>query len=169
MWCYLSFKPITSCLTSLRIHQTKINSKYAMAGDWWEWHRDYTFWKKDDDMPEPNVLTAMIFLNNVNKFNGPMLFIPGSHKVDTVLSEENDPAAVSGNDQFKAYQTSTSYMSALTANLKYTLKQYTIAEWAEKNGIQSAKGKAGSVMFFHGNVFMLRQITYLPGTDIRFW
>ncbi|HYC27567.1 MAG TPA: phytanoyl-CoA dioxygenase family protein, partial [Chitinophagaceae bacterium] len=44
------------------IHQTKINSKHAMLGDWWEWHQDYTYWKYDDGMPRPDVLTAMIYL-----------------------------------------------------------------------------------------------------------
>ncbi|HYF31637.1 MAG TPA: phytanoyl-CoA dioxygenase family protein [Chitinophagaceae bacterium] len=137
------------------IHQTKINCKHAMVGDWWEWHQDYTFWKQDDGMPEPEVLTAMIFLNDANEFNGPMLLIPGSHKAGVVDSEENKPAghADANSEWFSDYQNSTTYMSALTADLKYTLKRKTIADWARRKGIVAAKGKAGSVLFFHGNVF----------------
>lgn len=140
--------------TEVYAHQTKINSKYAMVGDWWEWHRDYTFWKRDDGMPEPNVLTAMIFLNDVNDYNGPLLLIPATHNVESLIAEDNGQAIPSGDDKwFKEYQSSTTYMSALTSNLKYTVKQNDIAKWATKYGIQSAKGPAGSVLFFHGNVF----------------
>jgi len=136
------------------IHQTKINTKHAMVGDWWEWHQDYTFWKLDDGMKEPDVLTAMIYLNDVNEFNGPMLLIPGSHKAGVLDRERNDTGTGGAEDKwFQDYQKSTSYMSALTANLKYTLKQYTIAKWAEEKGIRSSKAPAGSVLFFHGNVF----------------
>ncbi len=55
-----------------------------MVGDWWEGHQDYTYWKKDDGMPEPNVLTAMIFLNDVTEFNGQMLLIPKSHMAGVI-------------------------------------------------------------------------------------
>jgi ectoine hydroxylase len=134
------------------IHQTKLNSKHAMVGDWWEWHQDYTFWQQDDGMPRPQVLTAMIFLNDITEFNGPMLLIPGSQAAGVVDATENISASVDA-DWFTEYQQSTSYMSALTADLKYTLKQQTIAYWASRNGMQAAKGPAGSVLFFHGNVF----------------
>lgn len=133
------------------IHQTKLNTKQALLGDWWEWHQDYTFWKQDDGMPECNVLTAMIFLNEVNEFNGPMLLIPGSHKAGTVDGDENAPEGA--EDWYAEYQHSTSYMSALTSDLKYTLKQSTLAKWVKQKGIVSAKGNAGDVLFFHGNVF----------------
>ncbi|MGO4294296.1 phytanoyl-CoA dioxygenase family protein [Chitinophaga sp. RAB17] len=135
-------------------HQTKINSKSAMIGDWWEWHQDYTFWKNDDGMQTPDVLTAMIYLSDTNEFNGPMLLIPGSHKTGTVNDEENSaPNGDNDNEWFENYKASTFYMTALTADLKYTLKQHEIARWAERKGIVSAKGPAGSVLFFHGNVF----------------
>jgi ectoine hydroxylase len=135
------------------IHQTKINCKHAMLGDWWEWHQDYTFWQQDDGMPKPDVLTAMIFLNDATEVNGPLLLIPGSHKAGVKDSEENKPAGATGTDWFNQYQQSTTYMSALTADLKYTLKQRTIADWAMRKGICSAKAKAGAVLFFHGNMF----------------
>lgn len=140
--------------TDVYAHQTKINSKSAMTGDWWEWHQDYTYWKKDDGMPAADVLTAMIYLNDVNEFNGPMLLIPGSHKIGTVDEGENISGdGENGNGWFEEYKTSTFYMTALTADLKYTLKQEEIARWAKQRGIESAKGPAGSVLFFHGNVF----------------
>jgi ectoine hydroxylase len=134
------------------VHQSKLNSKYAMLGDWWAWHQDYTFWKLDDGMPTPNVLTAMVFLNDVDEYNGPLLLIPGSHRVG--VTENLEEVAVEAETSwFGQYQRSTSYMTALTADLKYTLPEDIIRFWARKNGIVSAKGPKGSVLFFHGNIF----------------
>jgi ectoine hydroxylase len=136
------------------IHQSKVNTKHAFVGDWWQWHQDFTYWKLEDGMQKPDVVTAMIFLNNVNEFNGPLFLIPGSHMAGIMDEDENEPVSIHGkNNWFETYQASTTYMSALTADLKYTLKQNTIAYWATKNGIVSAKGPAGSVLFFHGNIF----------------
>lgn len=135
------------------IHQTKLNTKFAMAGDWWEWHQDYVFWKKDDGMPSPNVLTIMVFLNDINEFNGPMLLIPGSHKAGIVDDAEKEPEHEKADSWYAQYQKSAAYLTALTSDLKYTLKQNTIAEWVSANGLVAAKGTAGSVLFFHGNIF----------------
>jgi ectoine hydroxylase len=135
------------------IHQTKLNTKHAMVGDWWDWHQDYTFWKQDDGMPAPEVLTAMIYLNDVNEFNGPLLLVPGSHVAGTLDDKENPVLTSDGPAGWFGYQRSTTYMSALTADLKYTIKPESIARWIDKNGIFSAKGPAGTVLFFHGNVF----------------
>jgi ectoine hydroxylase len=134
------------------IHQTKLNTKHAMLGDWWEWHQDYVFWHNDDKMPKPDVLTAMIYMSDVNEFNGPLVVIPGSHKAGIVNIEENDPNQLT-DEWLKEYHKSETYLSALTANLKYTLKQQTIADWVEQRGLVSAKSTKGSVLFFHGNLF----------------
>jgi len=135
------------------VHQTKLNTKHALVGDWWEWHQDYTFWKNDDGMPEPKVVTAMIFLNEISEFNGPLFLIPGTHKMGVLDDAENEKGDEDIDTWFGQYKRSNSYITALTADLKYTLKQRTIAKWAEKKGLFSAKGPAGSVLFFHGNTF----------------
>lgn len=136
------------------IHQTKLNTKHALVGDWWDWHQDFTFWRADDGMPACDVLTAMIYLNDVNDFNGPLLLVPGSHQVGLAGCREDAPeTAEGGSEWFRQYQGSTTYMSALTADLKYTLDQATLASWIERKGIVSAKGPAGTVVLFHGNVF----------------
>ena len=136
------------------VHQSKINVKAAMLGDWWEWHQDYPYWKNDDGMPRPDVLTAMIFMNETNEFNGPLLLIPGSHKDGEFDDKANNIEADPNDSEWYAkYLKSASFMTSLTANLKYKLERNTIAEWVEKKGIYSAKGSAGTVLFFHGNVF----------------
>ncbi|MBO9201556.1 MULTISPECIES: phytanoyl-CoA dioxygenase family protein [Niastella] len=135
------------------VHQSKLNTKHAMVGDWWAWHQDFTFWHNDDGMPRPDVLTAMIYLNDTNEFNGPMLIIPGSHRDGIASTGDTDEKEDDANGWFNAYQNSATYMSALTADLKYTLEKDNIKRWAGRKGIVSAKAPAGSVLFFHGNVF----------------
>ena len=62
------------------MHQFKINGKMAFDGDVWQWHQDYGTWMNDDLMPEARAMNVAIFLDEVNEFNGPLMFIPGSHK-----------------------------------------------------------------------------------------
>jgi ectoine hydroxylase len=64
---------------ALYMHQFKINGKMAFEGDVWQWHQDYGTWKNDDLMPSERAMNVAIFLDDVNEFNGPLMFIPGSH------------------------------------------------------------------------------------------
>ena len=63
------------------MHQFKINGKMAFDGDVWQWHQDYGTWKNDDLMPEARAMNIAIFLDEVNEFNGPLMLIPGSHRL----------------------------------------------------------------------------------------
>ena len=76
------------------MHQFKINGKMAFDGDVWQWHQDYGTWKNDDEMPEPRAMNVAIFLDEVNEFNGPLMFIPGSHKLG-VIDAEHDTSTTS--------------------------------------------------------------------------
>ena len=62
------------------IHQFKINAKAAFDGDVWQWHQDYGTWQRDDAMPEARAMNIALFLDDVTEFNGPLMFIPKSHK-----------------------------------------------------------------------------------------
>ena len=85
--CSCSAKPVY-------MHQFKINGKMAFDGDVWQWHQDYGTWKNDDQMPEPRAMNVAIFLDEVNEFNGPLMFIPGSHKLG-VLDAAHDTSTTS--------------------------------------------------------------------------
>src|SRR3954469_7671287 len=78
----------------LYMHQFKINGKMAFDGDVWQWHQDYGTWKNDDLMPEPRAMNVAIFLDAVNEFNGPLMFIPGSHRLG-VLDAQHDTSTTS--------------------------------------------------------------------------
>ncbi len=111
------------------MHQFKINGKQAFDGDVWQWHQDFGTWHRDDGMPEARAMNVAIFLDEVNEFNGPLLFIPGSHKVGVVEA---------GHD----LQT-TSYPL-------WTLDNAKVSELVAKGGIVAPKGAPGSMLLFHG-------------------
>ena len=134
------------------IHQFKINAKAALEGDQWEWHQDFLYWHKEDGMREPRVLTATVFLQDVTEFNGPMLLIPGSHKLGMIdLKAQAAPDAEDGfNDSGLQ---APAWMSTLTADLKYKIDKRILLRLLKNNDIYAAKERAGFVLFFHGNLF----------------
>jgi L-proline 4-hydroxylase len=145
-------KPASQMLKSdVYIHQFKINAKVALEGEWWEWHQDFLYWHKEDAMPVPRVVTAALFLQDVNEFNGPMLIIPGSHKegMIEVVSQRSRPA----DNGHGAYdQTDPPWASTLSADLKYKIDKKAFTEVVGKNKLHAVKCCAGSLLFFHGNL-----------------
>jgi ectoine hydroxylase len=111
------------------MHQFKINGKMAFDGDVWQWHQDYGTWKNDDQMPEARAMNVAIFLDEVNEFNGPLMFIPGSHRLG-VLDAAHDTAT-------------TSYPL-------WTINNDVIRKLVDRGGIVAPKGPAGSMILFHG-------------------
>ncbi|MSP98239.1 MAG: proline hydroxylase [Betaproteobacteria bacterium] len=112
----------------LYMHQFKINGKQAFDGDVWQWHQDYGTWKNDDHMPEPRSMNVAIFLDEVNEFNGPLMFIPGSHKLGVLDA---------------AHDTST------TSYPLWVISNETIGKLVDRGGIVAPKGPAGSMILFH--------------------
>ncbi len=110
------------------MHQFKINGKAAFDGDVWQWHQDYGTWKNDDDMPTPRAMNVAIFLDEVNEFNGPLMFIPGSHQLGVLEA---------------AHDTST------TSYPLWTINHDTIARLIDRGGIVAPKGPRGSMILFH--------------------
>ncbi|MBJ7421148.1 MAG: phytanoyl-CoA dioxygenase family protein, partial [Rhodoferax sp.] len=73
----------------LYMHQFKVNGKMAFEGDVWQWHQDYGTWLNDDMMPTERAMNVAIFLDDVNEHNGPLMFIPGSHKRGVVAAKHD--------------------------------------------------------------------------------
>jgi len=120
------------------VHQFKINMKAAFKGDMWPWHQDYIYWQVEDGMRAPRAITVAQFLDDVNEFNGPMLFIPGSHRHGVMSAPTRDDAS--------------DWHAHVSADLKYTLTPETVSRVVKERGIVSTKGRRGSVVFFHCNV-----------------
>lgn len=121
------------------LHQFKVNAKAAHDGEIWHWHQDFRTWHADDGMPEPHVLNAGVFLDDVNEFNGPLMFMPGSHTLGLVPADAvADASEVAVYGRLAADATGSPYARA------------TVDGWAHRFGIVAPKGPAGSVLFFHG-------------------
>jgi ectoine hydroxylase len=117
----------------LYMHQFKINGKMAFDGDVWQWHQDYGTWKNDDLMPTERAMNIAIFLDDVNEFNGPLVFIPGSHKKGVIDAK---------------HDTST------TSYPLWTLDNQLVSELVNRaggknGGMVSPHGPAGSMILFH--------------------
>jgi ectoine hydroxylase len=122
--------PITQLFgEDVYMHQFKINGKMAFEGDLWQWHQDYGTWANDDQMPSARAMNVAIFLDDVNEFNGPLMFIPGSHQ-QGMLEAQHDTST-------------TSYPL-------WTINHDTIRALIAKGGIVAPKGPAGSMILFHG-------------------
>jgi ectoine hydroxylase len=111
------------------MHQFKINGKMAFEGDVWQWHQDYGTWLNDDQMPEARAMNVAIFLDEVSEFNGPLMFIPGSHR-QGVLEAGHDTST-------------TSYPL-------WIINNDSIRRLVEQGGLVAPKGPAGSMILFHG-------------------
>jgi ectoine hydroxylase len=137
------------------VHQTKINFKKGFGGDVWKWHQDYIFWLKEDGVPKPRLITAAVYLDEVTEFNGPLFIIPGSHK-ESVIDVDADDTALS------SYRESPTWISNLTAELKYSLPKEGVARLIQRRGVVAPRGAAGSVLLFHPNVVHASPSNILP-------
>jgi ectoine hydroxylase len=82
-------------------------------------------------MPEPRAMNISVFLDEVMPINGPLMFIPRSHKHGVL------PA---GHDE------------ATTSYPLWTLDHETITKLVDAAGIVAPTGKPGAVLMFHGNL-----------------
>jgi len=115
------------------MHQFKINGKMACEGDVWQWHQDYGTWLNDDLMPTERAMNVAIFLDDVNAFNGPLMFIPGSHKKGVVEAKHD--------------LSTTSYPLWTVDN--DLIRQLVQRAGDKDGGIVSPTGPAGSMILFH--------------------
>jgi ectoine hydroxylase len=127
------------------VYQFKVNAKAALVGDVWEWHQDYIFWLKEDGLAECRILNVAVFLDDVTEINGPLIVLAGSHK-EGVLDLAGDEAPPEG------YQEDPTWISNLTADLKYSLDKRHLAGLFQRYTPAVPKGPAGSVLLFHPNV-----------------
>lgn len=63
------------------VHQSRINYKPGFEGKGFNWHSDFETWHAEDGMPAMHAVSASIVLTDNHHFNGPLMLIPGSHRV----------------------------------------------------------------------------------------
>lgn len=111
--------------------QSGLNCKAAFNGDVWFWHQDYPAYHRDDHIPLPRMVNALIFFDDINSMNGPLMMVPGSHNLTDDMPENSDQG--------------TSY------SFRYTSPD-VIKEQVRKLGCVAPTGPAGSVNFMNVNV-----------------
>ena len=111
----------------LYVQQVKVNAKAAFSGEVWQWHQDFSTHHREDGVPEPLALNLHILLDEVGQFNGPLVFIPGSHRRGPL------PATLD--------EVTTSYPL-------WTLESSDVAELARARGLVAATGRAGTGLIF---------------------
>ena len=119
----------------LYIQQAKVNIKAAFSGEVWQWHYDFATHHSDDGVPEPLALNLHIFLDDVTPFNGPLYFIPGSHKYGT-------------HQAFHDTRTTSYPLWVVDQNVVRDLVNCA-EEIDPTQGIVPAIGSKGSMLIFH--------------------
>ncbi len=110
------------------IQQVKVNVKAAFSGEIWQWHYDFATHHAEDGVPRPLALNLHIFLDDVSEFNGPLYFVPGSHKM--------------GDHGAHLDSTTTSYPLWVCDDAR-------VRELVSDRGLVSAKGQKGTMLIFH--------------------
>jgi ectoine hydroxylase len=138
-------KPAMQILGSqVYVHQFKVTAKPAFVGDVWEWHQDTRYWINKDGLPTERCLNIVLFLSEVNEFNGPLMLIPGTHQIGVIGSKSSN--GDSNNRQIN-------WGSHMTSKLPDTIDAETLEHYVRKSGIVAPKGPAGCILFFHPSAF----------------
>lgn len=119
------------------IHQSRVNLKPGFDGKEFYWHSDFETWHSEDGMPTMRALSCSISLTDNFEFNGPLMVIPGSHKKFV---------SCSGITPKKHYQQSLKRQEVGTPDKEILEKM------VQEGGIVTAKGNAGSAIFFDCNI-----------------
>jgi len=67
----------------VKYHHSKLNFKWKHGGEEVKWHYDISFWPHTNYSP----LTIGTYIYECNMEQGPVGFIPGSHRIDPVLDQ----------------------------------------------------------------------------------
>ena len=110
--------------------QMGVNSKASFNGDVWFWHQDYPGYQYDDHIPTPRMMNTLVFLDEVNALNGPLMLVPGSYLHVT--------------DRPDVSNKGTSY------SFRYADVE-TVTDQVSRGGIIAPTGPAGSAIFMHVN------------------
>lgn len=118
------------------VHQSRINYKPGFEGKGFNWHSDFETWHAEDGMPSMHAVSASIVLTDNHAFNGPLMLIPGSHRVFVpCLGETPDDHH---KQSLKTQQFGVPSREALRRLI-------------DRHGIEAPTGAAGGLLLFDCN------------------
>jgi ectoine hydroxylase len=119
------------------IHQSRLNYKPGFQGKEFYWHSDFETWHVEDGMPRMRALSMSVLLAENTPNNGPLMLIPGSHRLFlTCVGETPD----------------NHYKMSLKKQEYGVPDEDSLAELASANGIVAPTGKPGTVVVFDCNM-----------------
>lgn len=71
---------------SIRLHNSKLNTKAAQGGTPVEWHQDWAFYPHTND----DLLAVGVMLSDIGENDGPLQVIPGSHRLPAIPHTMNN-------------------------------------------------------------------------------
>ncbi len=119
------------------IHQSRVNLKPGFDGKEFYWHSDFETWHSEDGMPNMRAISCSISLTPNYEFNGPLMVIPGSHKKFVSCSGKTPE---------------NHYRQSLKRQEIGTPDKTILENMVNDGGIVSAKGDAGTAIFFDCNI-----------------
>ncbi len=103
---------------------SRLSLKVPTSGAW-EWHQEYRYWQSRG-LPEPDTVSAMVYLDAATRLNGCLQVIPRSH-----VGGLRPHVSRAGQD---------------------CVPQDVVTAALEESPQVFAEAEAGSVLFFHGNL-----------------
>ncbi len=119
------------------VHQSRINYKPGFEGQGFAWHSDFETWHAEDGMPAMHAVSASIVLTENHAFNGPLMLIPGSHRVFVPCLGETPEAH--HKQSLKRQRFGVPGREALSRLIR-------------RGGIEAPTGAAGGLLLFDCNV-----------------
>lgn len=136
------------------IHQSRLNFKPGFEGKEFYWHSDFETWHVEDGMPRMHAISMSILLTDNEVFNGPTMFMAGSHKrYATCVGETPDEH----------------YKQSLKKQ-EYGVPDHDMLTRLAQGGIAMPTGPAGTVVIFDCNTMhgSNSNITPLPRSNAFF-
>lgn len=119
------------------IHQSRLNYKPGFQGKEFYWHSDFETWHCEDGMPRMRALSMSVLLAENTPNNGPLMVIPGSHRVYVTCVGETPE---------------DHYRHSLRRQEYGVPDEDSLAELAHRHGIVAPTGKPGTVIVFDCNI-----------------
>ncbi len=133
-------------------HQTRVNYKPGFRGTGFYWHSDFETWHMEDGMPSMRAVSCSISLSPNTEYNGPLMVIPGSHRLYLCCIGETPK---------------DNYKQSLRKQEIGVPDDASLARMFEQGGIVSPTGSTGLVTFFECNLMhgSNSNITPLPRSN----
>lgn len=137
------------------IHQSRLNYKPGFHGKEFYWHSDFETWHVEDGMPRMRALSMSALLAENTPNNGPLMLIPGSHRIFLTCVGETPE---------------NHYKTSLRKQEYGVPDEISLAAMVEEHGIVAPVGEPGTIILFDCNVMhgSNGNITPLPRSNAFF-